>query len=104
MSAPEHAHDHDSPEAVKKYVRACMVVFASLMVLTIVTVAVSYLHLSTPLAITVALIVAATKASLVAAYFMHLLNEVKLIFWVLILSAAFFVALMFLPSATTYVG
>jgi cytochrome c oxidase subunit IV len=102
MSAPDHA-DHGSPEAIKKYVRTCIVVFVSLLALTIVTVAISYLHLPTPLAITVALVVAITKGSLVAAFFMHLISEVKLIFWVLLISVVFFAAVMMLPSLTVYV-
>jgi cytochrome c oxidase subunit 4 len=75
-------------------------IFGALMVLTIITVGVSYLELSTPLAITVALIVAAIKGSLVAMYFMHLLHERKVIYWVLMLTVIFFVFLMFVPLFT----
>ena len=49
-----------------------ILVFVSLMVLTVVTVAVSYLHLPVTAAIAVALVVATVKGSLVAGYFMHL--------------------------------
>lgn len=87
------AHSED----IKKHVRTYVVVFVSLMALTIVTVAVSYLHLSIVPAITVALIIAAIKGSLVASYFMHLISERKLIYFVLILTAIFFIALMTLP-------
>ncbi len=70
------------------------------MVLTIITVAVSYLELATPLAVTVALIVAGIKASLVAMFFMHLLHERKIIYWALMLTVVFFVFLMFVPLLT----
>ena len=83
---------------VKKYVRTCLVVFSTLMVLTLVTVAISYLHLPTPAAITVALIVATVKASLVALFFMHLISERHAIYYVLGLTATFFAVLMYMPS------
>jgi caa(3)-type oxidase subunit IV len=70
------------------------------MALTIITVAVSYLDLSTPMAVTVALFIAIIKGSLVAGYFMHLVSEKKLIYAVLALTAAFFVALLALPVFT----
>ena len=62
--------------------------------------AVSYLHLSVPLAVTVALLVATIKGSLVACYFMHLISEKKLIYAVLALTVVFFVALLALPAVT----
>ena len=72
-------------------------VFVALMILTVLTVAVSYLGLVVPLAITVALIIAVTKGSLVASFFMHLISEKRSIYWALLLTVAFWVALMFLP-------
>jgi cytochrome c oxidase subunit 4 len=85
-------------EDVSKHVRTYMMVFASLGALTIITVAVSYLHLATPAAIAVALAVALVKGSLVALYFMHLIDEEKTIYWLLGLTAAFFVTVMFIPT------
>jgi cytochrome c oxidase subunit 4 len=70
------------------------------MVLTVVTVAISYLDLSVPMAVSVALIVATIKGSLVACYFMHLISEKKLIYAVLVLTVVFFVALLALPVIT----
>lgn len=84
-------------EDIKKHVRTYVVVFVALMALTMVTVAVSYLHLSIGYAITVAMIIASIKGSLVASYFMHLISERKLIYIVLILTVIFFAALMLLP-------
>ena len=86
---------------VKEHVRVYVVVFVALAVLTVVTVAISYLDLPTTLAISVAMVVATVKASLVAGYFMHLLSEERVILWLLILCAAFLVFLMFLPVGTT---
>ena len=92
--AGDHAADID------RYVRIYVTVFVALMVLTIVTVAVSRFHLPVPMAVTVALIVATVKGSLVACYFMHLISEKKLIYAVLILTVAFFVPLLALPVLT----
>lgn len=90
----DHAVDID------RHVRVYITVFAALMVLTIVTVAISYLHLSVPVAVTVALVVATVKGSLVACYFMHLISERKLIYAVLVLTVVFFAALLALPAVT----
>ena len=90
----DHAVDID------KHVRIYISVFVALMVLTIVTVAVSRFHLPIPIAVTVALTVAIIKGSLVACYFMHLISEKKLIYAVLVLTAIFFVALLALPVVT----
>ena len=90
----DHAVDID------KHVRVYITVFVALMVLTLITVAVSYLDLSIPMAVTVALLIATVKGSLVACYFMHLISEKKLIYAVLMLTAAFFVALLALPVLT----
>ena len=93
-AATDHAADID------KHVRIYITVFVALMVLTIVTVAISRLHLSVPIAVTVALVVATIKGALVACYFMHLVSEKKLIIAVLGLTAAFFVVLLALPVFT----
>jgi len=90
----DHAADID------RHVKVYITVFVALMVLTIVTVAISRVHLPVPIAVTVALIVATIKGSLVACYFMHLISEKKLILWVLALTVVFFVALLALPAVT----
>jgi cytochrome c oxidase subunit 4 len=92
---PTHKHDHDpghdnSPEAVRKEVRKYMYVFGSLIVLTGITVFISYLPLPTWQAIALGLLVATIKGSLVAAFFMHLLSERKLIYAVLVVTVLFF--------------
>jgi cytochrome c oxidase subunit 4 len=100
--AGDHAVDLTGGHAVDidKQVRIYITVFVALMALTIVTVAISRFHLPLPLAVTVALLVATVKGSLVACYFMHLISEKKLIYAVLAVTAAFFVALLALPAIT----
>ena len=94
----DHAADID------RHVRVYITVFVALMALTIITVAISYLHLPLPIAVTAALLVATVKGSLVGAYFMHLISEKKLIYAVLVLTVVFFVALMLLPILTVHDG
>lgn len=89
-----------SVEAIKKSVRTYLVVFVSLAALTVLTVAVSYLDLATGTAISIALLIASVKASLVAMFFMHLIDERKAIYWILGLTVVFFVGLMSLPFST----
>jgi cytochrome c oxidase subunit 4 len=100
--ASDHATDMTSDHAVDidKHVRVYITVFVALMVLTVVTVAVSRYHFPVPVAVTVALIVATIKGSLVACYFMHLISEKKLIYAVLALTVVFFAALLALPVFT----
>lgn len=94
----EAAHDHhDDPEHIRKEIRVYWMVFVGLAALTIVTVAVSYLHLSVGLAIAVALFIASIKGFLVAGYFMHLLSERKLIYAVLLLTVVFLAVLLWGP-------
>lgn len=60
--------------AYKNYI----IVWAALLVLTVVTVGVSFVHLGLWNA-GVALAIASLKAALVALYFMHLRHEIKLV-------------------------
>ena len=85
---------------ISKHVKTYLMVFGTLMVLTVVTVAISYLHLQTREAIIIALAVATVKGSLVALYFMHLNHERKLIYYSLMLTAVFFLFMMLVPLAT----
>ena len=103
----DHAVDamtSDHAVDIDKHVKVYITVFVALMVLTIVTVAISRYHLPVPIAITVALLVAIVKGSLVACYFMHLVSEKKLIYAVLLVTVAFFIALMALPVLTVRDG
>ena len=58
------------------------------------------IHLAVPLAITVALIVATIKGSMVAAVFMHLNHERKWIYGALVLTVIGFLILMTVPMFT----
>ena len=89
-------------DAIRKQTKVYIGVFLALMVGTVLTVAVSYFHLPVAAAILVALVIASFKGSLVAAFFMHLSHERKVIYWVLLLTVAFFIALMFIPSLTEW--
>ena len=86
-------HNVDIDHHVKVYIR----VFAVLAILTVVTVAASYLHLPLLIGVLVALFIACVKGSLVAGFFMHLFQEKKMIFWALILTVFFFFFLLLMP-------
>ncbi|MFY9822467.1 MAG: cytochrome C oxidase subunit IV family protein [Thermoanaerobaculia bacterium] len=89
-------------ESIRKQTRSYVTVFVTLMVMTVLTVAVSYFHMPVWLAILVALVIASFKGSLVAAVFMHLSHERKVIYWVLLLTVLFFIALMAIPSLSQW--
>ena len=88
---------HSDPAEVKKSVRAYMTVFVTLMVFTVLTVAASRFHFAVPIAISIALIIAAMKGSMVAGVFMHLSHEKKAIYGALLLTLVFFIVLLFIP-------
>ena len=91
----------DAHADISKHVKAYIRVFTVLAVLTIVTVAASRIHFPGEGNMVVALLIAALKASLVAAIFMHLKWEkAQSIWWVLALCGIFFLALIFLPVLT----
>ena len=79
------------------HLKIYLAVFVGLLALTVITVSVSYLHLSILPAVILALVVASIKGFLVSGYFMHLVSERRLIYAILILTAIFFLSLMFLP-------
>ena len=108
MSAHNAAHGAhgantaDDVESIKKQTRAYIKVFVTLMVMTVLTVAVAYLHMPPVMAIVVALAIALFKGSLVAGVFMHLFHEHKAIYWILLLTVAFFVVLLFWPTLSAW--
>ena len=102
-SGAEQAHVHEADHGhgdIDGHVRAAVVVFGALLVLTGATVGASYLHLPTHQAIALALAIALVKGSLVAGWFMHLVSERRLTHSVLLLTVVFFVALLLLPIFT----
>ncbi len=95
-AAHGHGHVHDAHD-VSKEVRRYLFVFGALLVGTIVTVLASFHDFGHPgVNIGVALLIAIVKAGLVAGYFMHLIDERKLIYGVLGATAFFFVGLMYI--------
>ena len=88
---------------VQKHVRGYLIVGAMLLAFTGITVALSYVDFGTRKAnIAVAMLVATFKAGLVAAIFMHLAAEKRLIYRVLIFTGLFVFALFFLTYLAWY--
>ena len=86
--AATHAHPN---------VKAYLMVFGTLMILTVCTVLVSYFDFSPVMTILVGLMIATVKASLVAAFFMHLKGERPLIYGLLGLCVIFTIVLFTIP-------
>lgn len=91
--------DHAAAD-IDKHVRTYIIVFVSLMFLTVVTVLVARLHLPAPAAIALALAIASVKGGLVACYFMHLISEKKLIYCVLGITVSCFIPVLVIPLLT----
>lgn len=87
-------------EEIQKQVRIYILIGVALGVLTIVTVAASYLHLPVGQAVALAVVIATVKGSLVAGFFMHLISERQVIYAVLAICVVFFAVLMCLPIFT----
>ena len=90
---------HSDPAAIQKSVRGYMTVFGMLMIFTVITVAVARFDFAVPVAIAVALIIAAMKGTMVAAVFMHLSHERRWVYGTLLLTVAFFIVLLFAAAA-----
>ncbi len=71
--------EHATTHAVN--VRGYLSVFATLLVLTVVTVAVASLDLTEGMTVLVAVAIATFKAALVAMFFMHLKGEKPMVYW-----------------------
>lgn len=98
MAEKTHSHHHILP--LKVY----FAVAGALFVLTVITVAVSFYHFG-ELNIIVALLIAATKGTLVALYFMHLKYDNKLYMTIFVLSLIFLaIFLGFTMLDTSYRG
>src|SRR6476646_4680314 len=100
MLDASRGHMHSDPEAIRKSIRTYVMIGAALFVFTGITVAVNQVHLAIPLAITVALIIATAKGSMVASVFMHLSHEKKWIYGALVLTVLGFLILMTVPIFT----
>jgi caa(3)-type oxidase subunit IV len=95
---------HSDAAEVEKKVRTYITIGVVLLICTGITVAASYLNLAVPAAIAVALIIAATKGSMVASVFMHLSHERQWIYGALLLTVVFFIVLLFIPLFTSLDG
>ena len=90
---------HDVSHHVKKY----MMVGATLLAFTVITVFLSYVNFGTQKAnVAVAMLVATFKAVLVAAIFMHLSAEKKMIYRILIFTFFFVLGLFWLTYLAWY--
>ena len=98
-----HAPDEHAAHDVAKHIRAYLMVGLTLLVFTAITVALSYIDFGTQKAnVAVAMLVATFKAGLVAAIFMHLSNEKRMIYRILIFTAFFVLGLFFLTYLAWY--
>jgi caa(3)-type oxidase subunit IV len=101
--SPDPAEHEEYAHNVQKHVRGYLMVGGMLLAFTAITVALSYVDFGTRKAnIAVAMLVATFKAGLVAAIFMHLAAEKRLIYRVLIFTGLFVFALFFLTFLAWY--
>ena len=91
---------HSDSAEIKKSIRTYMMVGLALLVFTGITVGANQFHFGVPVAVTVALIIATMKGSMVASIFMHLSHEKKWVYGALILTVAGFLVLMTVPFFT----
>lgn len=83
-------------------VRTNLIVFAALMVLLVLTVAVAYLDLG-PLGLAIAMAIATVKAVLIILYFMHVRFSSPLT-WVFSGAAFFWLTIMFIFTLNDYLS
>jgi caa(3)-type oxidase subunit IV len=78
IGGPGAGHEpHDTAQEIRVY----LTIFGALGLLTLATVGVAYMELPNSASIVVALLIAFAKVFLIAAFFMHLLHEGRLINW-----------------------
>jgi len=101
--SPDPSEHEEYAHNVQKHVRGYLVVGAILLAATALTVGLSYVDFGSGKAnIAVAMLLATIKVSFVGAVFMHLAAEKKLIYRVLIFTAAFVFALFWLTYLAWY--
>ena len=97
------SHDDHGAHDVAKHVKGYLLVGATLITFTIVTVFLSYVNFGTQKAnVAVAMLVATFKAGLVAAIFMHLSSEKRMIYRILIFTVFFVLGLFWLTYLAWY--
>ena len=83
---------------IKHHISVYKKVFLGLLILTFLTVAAAYVEFDKMwVTLLVGLFIAGVKGYLVAANFMHLNNEKKFIYGILLLTVSFFFVLLFMP-------
>jgi len=89
-----------SHDNIKDHVKVYWNVFIALLILTALTVAVSYFEFSgiVWLSVGIGLLIAGVKGYLVGANFMHLNDESPTIYWTLALTVIFLVLLFAIPK------
>ena len=94
--ACDHGHDdHNSPVAIQRTIKQYLMVGGILFGGTVLTVAMYYVHIpSVAMTIAVALLIASVKAAFVAGVFMHLSDERKMIYGILLCTVFFLIGLM----------
>ena len=101
--SPDPAEHEDYAHGVQQHVKRYVLVGAILLFFTGVTVWLSYVDFGARWAnVAVAMIVATIKVSFVAAIFMHLAAEKRLIYRILIFTAVFVLALFWLTYLHWY--
>ena len=88
---------NNSDHSIEHHIQTYIKVFIALGVLTVITVAVSYLEVSFIEAFFLAITIASIKGSLVLGFFMHLISERAAIIWILVATTVAFIILMFIP-------
>src|SRR5947208_16394059 len=100
---PVHNETVEDAHEVRRHVRGYLMMEATLIAFTAITVALSYVNFGTMKAnVAVALLVATFKAGLVAAIFMHLSAEKRLIYRILIFTGFFVLGLFWLTYLAWY--
>lgn len=90
-------HDHDSPAYYAKQSKIVWIVGGILFAATVLTVGIAYVDFGSHAAnITMGLLLAAVKASLVALIFMHLKSERGLVYKIMFFTVVFAIALFVL--------
>ncbi len=95
---------HSDAAEVQKHIKTYLMIGAALLVFTGITVAASFMNLGVAGNVTLALVIATFKGSMVAAVFMHLNYEKPWIYGALLLTVIGFLVLMSVPMFTTMDG
>ena len=91
----------ETAEEIREHSKVYIKVLLALLILTVLTASASYYDFGSVFAaVFIGLFIATIKGSLVACYFMHLIDEEKVIYWVLGITVFFFAVLMAVPFLT----